>query len=78
LARLNEEQRRIAREDADKAKAEAESHRKGTLDLEQSVATLRATNEDLRRQEQSLTERLQILHRQQFLLERRLKEESSS
>jgi pSer/pThr/pTyr-binding forkhead associated (FHA) protein len=73
-----EEQRRIAREDADKAKAEAESHRKGTLDLEQSVATLRATNEDLRRQEQSLTERLQILHRQQFLLERRLKEESSS
>ncbi len=59
--------------EAEKARTEAEAHRQQLSAAESKFKELRESTEEMRRQEQALTERLQTLHRQQFVLEQRLK-----
>lgn len=74
---LLEERRRVAREETEEAKAEAARHGAAAQQAEARLDQVRELTETMRQEERSLTERLQILHRQQFALEQRSKEASS-
>jgi hypothetical protein len=75
---IMEERCRVAREQAEEARAGAARHLAAAGEAEDRMREVRELTEKLRRDEKALTERLQILHRQQFLLEQRSRETSSS
>lgn len=75
---IMEERCRVAREQAEEARAGAARHLAAAGEAEDRMREVRDLTEKLRRDEKALTERLQILHRQQFLLEQRSRETSSS
>ncbi|MBU6301129.1 MAG: FHA domain-containing protein [Verrucomicrobia bacterium] len=75
---IMEERCRVAREQAEEARAGAARHHAAAGEAEVRMREVRELTEKLRREEKALTERLQILHRQQFLLEQRSRETSPS